>query len=244
MSEEQGPGRHRTTRRGTGHAARKTVTRGSGGVVDPPRPSGLVNRMLNRPGPEGDDFRFAWTRGSCWNPPAKIQCHVNITSPVGWAAAHIVEVTIPEFDSLQIGGTSVHFHARVAPQFRAFFKAVDVKGLKSLLLTQAGAYFSRTKTGHRDALSNHALGTAIDINAPWNGYGAAPARRGTTGSLAPLADFCADFGLYWGGWYSGNKDGMHFECVTLQSEAELRSACTTHHVDYDALFAAPPHRTR
>lgn len=124
------------------------------------------------------------------------------------------------------------------PQFRAFFKAVDVKGLKSLLLTQAGAYFSRTSTGRPTVLSNHALGTAIDINAAWNGFGVAPARRGAVGSLAPLADFCADFGLYWGGWYSGRKDGMHFECVTLQDEAALRSACTTHGVDYDALFAA------
>ncbi|MEO7327837.1 MAG: M15 family metallopeptidase [Minicystis sp.] len=239
QQQQDPPKKHHTTRRGTGNAKRRRVSVARG-AVDPPQPSTITYRALDRDPTQAAAFHFSWTRGSCWNPPKKIQCHVIINSPAGWERTNIVSVVIPALDSLQVGTSTVHFHRLVVPQFKAFFKAVEVKGLKGHLLTHVGAYFSRTITGNPALLSNHALGTAIDINAFWNGYSQGPAPRGAVGSVAALADFCADFGIYWGGWYRRTKDAMHFECVDLQSEATLRAACQTHGVDYDALGLGPP----
>ena len=83
-------------------------------------------------------------------------------------------------------------------------------------------------TGSTEKPSNHACGTAIDINASHNKIRKAPALRGTTGSIREYADFCADFGIFWGGWYGKRNDGMHFECVTLQTDEQLRAACRKH----------------
>ncbi len=77
-------------------------------------------------------------------------------------------------------------------------------------------------------VARHAHGTAIDVNAAYNRIKKVPALRGTGGSVRELADLCADFGIVRGGWYGKRKDGMHFECVTLQTEAQLRAACTKH----------------
>lgn len=73
-------------------------------------------------------------------------------------------------------------------------------------------------------LSNHASGTAIDLNAPRHPLGTnpsanfSPSQIGEIHRLLALAGGC----IGWGGDYSGRKDPMHFEIVA--SEATCQAA--------------------
>jgi hypothetical protein len=70
--------------------------------------------------------------------------------------------------------------------------------------------------GNTTTLSNHAFGTAFDINADQNSLGARPAlvgQRGSTRELVPLAN---KWGFYWGGHFGSRPDGMHFEIAFLK----------------------------
>jgi len=74
-------------------------------------------------------------------------------------------------------------------------------------------YAERPIRGSSDVLSNHASGTAIDLNAPAHPLG----RRGTFPALdvravRAILDFCEGV-VRWGGDYTGRPDEMHFEIV-------------------------------
>jgi len=69
--------------------------------------------------------------------------------------------------------------------------------------------------GSKTTLSNHAFGTAIDINVPQNWLGVIPARIGEEGCLRELVPLANKFGFYWGGHYPVRPDGMHFEVVKI-----------------------------
>jgi hypothetical protein len=194
-------------------------------VVDPAKPANAVYRSLDKDPVYAAEFTYAWTAGGCFN-AACTQRHATITSPVDWVDKNIVSVKVAAIPKL---GT-MKFHKRIAPQFEAFFKAGAAKGLAGHIINNAGTFVARTITKNAARLSNHALGTAIDLSSEQNGYGAPPAARGAKGSLCEFADFCTDFGLYWGGWYSRSKDAMHFEAVKVLSAAELAAACTKHGV--------------
>ena len=68
--------------------------------------------------------------------------------------------------------------------------------------------------GRTTGLSNHASGTAIDLNAPKHPLGA----RGTftAAQAAKIRAKMREYGgaIRWGGDYSGRKDEMHFEINT------------------------------
>ncbi len=202
-------------------------------VVDPAKPANAVYKTLDKDPVYGAEFKFDWTVGGCFNASCT-QRHANITT-AGWKEKYIVSVKVPEVPKLG----AMRFHKRIAPQFEAFFKAGAAKGLAGKIVNNAGAFTARTITNNQARLSNHALGTAIDVNSEQNGYGAQPAARGTHGSLSEYADFCTDFGLYWGGWYERNKDAMHFEAVKVMTAAELQAACTKHGVAYASLAQSP-----
>ena len=62
-------------------------------------------------------------------------------------------------------------------------------------------------------LSNHASGTAIDLNAPKHPLGTNPEANFTKDQIKAVRRIVADSGgvLRWGGDYTGRKDGMHLE---------------------------------
>lgn len=76
-------------------------------------------------------------------------------------------------------------------------------------------------------LSNHASGTAMDINAPKHPLGAVgtvPANK-----RAAISQKSANLGLRWGGDYTGRKDEMHFELiVSLHLALNLVAALQGH----------------
>jgi hypothetical protein len=63
--------------------------------------------------------------------------------------------------------------------------------------------------GSTDKLSNHASGTAIDLNATKHALG----KVGTFPSekVAMIRALAKKYGLKWGGDYKGRADEMHFE---------------------------------
>ena len=73
--------------------------------------------------------------------------------------------------------------------------------------------YKRGKAGGTEAdLSNHAWGSAMDLNARWNRLGQPPAGIGRPGCLLPLVAIANDQGWAWGGDFT-TPDGMHWEYV-------------------------------
>ncbi len=224
-------GQHKTTAVKKGKKGRrKKARRTASGPADPPKPANASYRTLNTDPKHGREFEYQWQAGGCFNQSCT-QRHITIISPANWAAQHVRIVTIPELPILR----GLKLHVAVQPQFLGWFKAIVAKGLKSKITSYDGSFVPRTLTNKPSVRSNHAFGSAIDLNAKYNGYGQPQAPRGSTGSVAEIADFCADFGLYWGGWYSGNKDAMHFEAVRVLEAAELAAACQKHGVNSSTL---------
>jgi len=72
-------------------------------------------------------------------------------------------------------------------------------------------------------LSNHASGTAIDLNATKHPFGAE--NTFTEEQSRTIRRLCRKYGLRWGGDYRNRKDEMHFEVV--MNAAQVRNLIRT-----------------
>lgn len=132
-----------------------------------------------------------------------------------WYKQNIILVEVPQLkDVTGMRGVHVPFHQAAAGQLERLFSAWESAGLLSHVRSWAGSYAPRFVRGSRTRLSNHAFGTAFDINVAWNGLGVQPALVGKTGSVRELVPVANEHGFYWGGHFS-RKDGMHFEVAVL-----------------------------
>jgi hypothetical protein len=136
----------------------------------------------------------------------------------GWERDNIVRVSIPQLIGIsgaRADGT-VRFHRKAAGQLQAMFVDWEQAGVLHLLLTFDGTYNPRFVRGGADrgVLSNHAFGTAVDLNAEWNSLGDPPARPDQRGCVYPLVGIANRHGFYWGGHFS-RPDGMHFETARI-----------------------------
>jgi hypothetical protein len=134
----------------------------------------------------------------------------------GWEREHIVRVTIPQLRGVKGAPQSgrIWVHTLVQEQTRALFDAWEQAGLSRLLLTWEGSFVPRFQRGSPNALSNHAWGTAFDVNYAWNKLGAIPAPVGARGSVRELVPLANQYGFYWGGHFR-RCDGMHFEVARV-----------------------------
>lgn len=66
----------------------------------------------------------------------------------------------------------------------------------------------------RNTLSNHAFGSAFDINAAWNKIGTPPALINQKGAVRDLVGIANENGFY-SGWHITRRDGIHFEVAKL-----------------------------
>jgi len=76
-------------------------------------------------------------------------------------------------------------------------------------------YAERPIRGSSTTLSNHASGTALDLNAPRHPLGTDPRANFAPHQISAIhaiTEFCEGV-LRWGGDYTGRKDGMHLELV-------------------------------
>lgn len=140
--------------------------------------------------------------------------HIRVTND--WAARNIITVAIPLRSVLgKPGPLKMQFHRLAAAQLTALWLEWEKQGLLDEVLTFDGAYNPRFIRGSTTTLSNHAFGTAFDINARFNPLKARPALKGQPGSVRDLVQIANQFGFYWGGHFRSRPDGMHFEVAEL-----------------------------
>lgn len=125
-----------------------------------------------------------------------------------WVKANIVTVDLPHFGKKK-------FHKLAAPQVEKLFAKWAEEGLWTKIESFNGSYVPRYKRGSTTSLSNHAWGTAFDINAPDNALGVIPPAKDEYGSVRELVPSANALGFYWGGHFSSRPDGMHFEIAYL-----------------------------
>jgi hypothetical protein len=169
----------------------------------------------------GDTERRAVFGNFAYDPAPSVANPDAIKVTDGWAAANIVTVTVPGLAGITVGGTHAHsggrvsFHRKAAAQLIALWSAWNVAGLLGRILTFDGAYNPRFQRGSHTRLSNHAFGTAFDINAQQNPFHKPVAPMGKPGCVMELVSLANQHGFYWGGHFSPSADGMHFEIAKL-----------------------------
>lgn len=141
----------------------------------------------------------------------------------GWVGRNIHEVTIPQLAKIVVpAAPKKYFHKRAIPQLLGLWQAWDDAGLLDRIRTFDGAYnarYMRNGPHIQSRLSNHAWGTAFDINERTNKLGQTPAVSWEAGCVFDLVPLAVRWGFYWGGWFGGGRvDGMHFEVRTLTHE--------------------------
>jgi hypothetical protein len=140
---------------------------------------------------------------------------------------NIASVAIPQLQGV-VGAPAdcrVSVHKLVVGPIRELFERWEKAGLLPLIKSWGGSWAPRFIRGSKTSLSNHAYGTAFDINVAWNGLGAVPALAGRTGSVRELVPIANELGWFWGGHFgmgaAGNPgtgsrpDGMHFELAKI-----------------------------
>jgi hypothetical protein len=132
-------------------------------------------------------------------------------------ANNIIVVNVPQLAKVAGGPKdgNVKFHRIAADQLKRLWAAWEAAGLLGMVLGFSGTFVPRTIRNNPRALSNHAYGTAFDINVPWNGLMKIAALVGQKGSVRELVPLANAHGFYWGGHWNydgkGASDGMHFE---------------------------------
>ncbi|MGG5576262.1 M15 family metallopeptidase [Myroides sp. C15-4] len=138
----------------------------------------------------------------------------NIVILNDYETQHIVSVVIPQLQAAFPKQHSMRFHRKGVAQLLQFFEAIEQGGFLEQLLSYGGSYHPRLVRGSKTRLSNHAFGTAFDINMTWNQFHQEPALLGAQGSVREIVPLAHTFGFYWGGHFK-NPDGMHFELVKI-----------------------------
>jgi hypothetical protein len=102
--------------------------------------------------------------------------------------------------------------------------------------------YARRQIGGSSKWSNHASGTAIDLNATKHPQGVATRATFSKEEIASIhkrLKFYDDC-IRWGGDYSGTPDGMHFEINRLLAAVEKRAQALTNSKRGKAICDANP----
>lgn len=176
-----------------------------GDINWPPRPD--FPQLMDRNGARENALgRIEWQRAK--------GDFVTITN--GWEREHIIVIQVPQLEKIKGGqGGKVQFHKVAADQFKRLWAAWEAAGLLGFVKTFHGTYVARTIRMNPKTLSNHAYGSAFDINADTNGLMRIAALVGQPGSVRELVPIANAHGFFWGGHWNydgkGASDGMHFE---------------------------------
>lgn len=141
------------------------------------------------------------------------------SSQNGWPAS--ADPKTIDVQSFLVPGTELKLRVakKVAPvliNFAAEFNEL-VEKLEGKQLDDWG-YAYRQIRGATDMLSNHASGTAIDLNANKHPLGAKDTFQPK--QVDALLELCDKYKLRWGGLYRNRKDEMHFEIVETPKQVK------------------------
>lgn len=134
-----------------------------------------------------------------------------------WQQDTIVPVVLPQLIKRGIGpkNGTILFHRLAAAQLQRCWALWEQAGLLDRIQSFDGTFNARFIRGSRTHLSNHAFGTAFDINARSNGLAVQPPLVGQPGSIRELVPYAQACGFYWGGHFADRLDGMHFEVAVV-----------------------------
>lgn len=135
-----------------------------------------------------------------------------------WETDNIANVPIPQLQTAlgKKAPRTMQFHRLAVAQLQGLWNAWEATGLLNRVLSYDGAYNPRFVRGSRTTLSNHAFGSAFDINLRFNKLGERPALVGEKGSVRELVSIANEWGFWWGGHFDNRKDGMHFEIAFIK----------------------------
>lgn len=156
-------------------------------------PNGLDN-ILQTFGNIFDYLRDDGTLDQRWESDQLIRTSLPYAMPLSWDLTKRV--------------ANLYTHRKLKDLFPAVFREIELRGLKSQILTFGGCFNFRSKRGG-NKLSVHSWAVAIDLNPETN-------RMGTPGDMNPeIVEIFKAFGFTWGGDWSGkSKDPMHFQFCT------------------------------
>jgi peptidoglycan hydrolase-like protein with peptidoglycan-binding domain len=146
----------------------------------------------------------------------------NIEILGSWEDDNIVTIDIPQLTRIK-GNPKARFHKMVADKAIKLFADWENAGLADKILSWDGAFVPRFIRGSTTALSQHAFGSAFDINVEWNGLNVTPALIGQKGCIRELVQIAHENGFFWGGHFT-RLDGMHFELAVLDPSTASRGA--------------------
>ena len=151
--------------------------------------------------------------------------HIDILD--NWVDDNIVSLHIPQLDKCLFaqGNTfvvravgTIACHKLAAPKFTQLFAEWEKAKLIDRVISCAGAFNPRlirgSTTASRSNLSNHAWGTAIDLNDDQNPRKHVPVTLYARGCMRELVTIANSLGFFWGGHFRP-FDGMHFELAKL-----------------------------
>ncbi len=135
-----------------------------------------------------------------------------------WEKDYIVDVPIPQLRKAlgSKASQTMRFHRLASKQLQGLWADWEKENLLDRILVYDGSFVPRFVRGSRTVLSNHAFGSAFDINERYNKLGKRPALIGEKGSVRELVSIANYWGFYWGGHYVNRQDGMHFEIAFLK----------------------------
>jgi peptidoglycan hydrolase-like protein with peptidoglycan-binding domain len=136
-----------------------------------------------------------------------------------WTQDNITSVPVPQLRRALGAGASagMHFHRLAAEQLKGLWQEWEDANLLDRVLSFDGAFVPRFIRGSSRTLSNHAFGSAFDINAAENPLGSRPKLVGERGCVRELVPIAHKWGFYWGGHFGSRPDGMHFEIAFIKT---------------------------
>jgi len=152
------------------------------------------------------------------SPTPKNPEHITITND--WAK-NVIWVNLPQLQMVLPKVKGMKWHKNGANQLKALFWLWAYYGIVSDIIDYQGSWVCRYVRGSKKNLSSHSWASAFDINVQYNKRGAVPAALNKKGCVRRLAAVCAHLGFFWGGWYKGKLDGMHFELFKLMTKEEI-----------------------
>lgn len=132
----------------------------------------------------------------------------------GFDTNDVTDVFVPQLKNVPgSNGGKVRFHKRAHEQLLAVFNLIEKRQQLNVITTCGGTFNPRLKRPTSGKLnktpSNHAFGTAIDLNEDADGFGS---------TVAPVAPVFEAFGFLWGKAFN---DPMHFEVKQFLSSEEI-----------------------
>lgn len=112
-------------------------------------------------------------------------------------------------DAIPALPSRIYLHGAMIPYLQLAFRELIKKGLHTEIKTYDGCFNVRDKRGSR-AVSLHAYGLAIDLNAAWNRFG------GTVEFSQEFLHVWRNNGFDCGAdWKMPYTDGMHFQLKNI-----------------------------